>query len=65
MCAYMTDLIDRVADVCEQSSSVMRVLGSGYTGFGLFSLSLDWSVIGSTGGVSLEYAALPIRSSVS
>lgn len=37
--------------VINNSSKAMRVLGSAYSGFGILSFSLDWSVIGSTGGL--------------
>ena len=38
-----------IATLCilNNSSSTMRVLGSAYSGFGIFDISLDWSVIGS------------------
>lgn len=33
------------------SLATARVLGSGYSGYGMANLSLDWSVIGSAGGL--------------
>jgi hypothetical protein len=35
----------------DNSSKTMRVLGSGYRGFGLFCVSLDWSTISGMGGL--------------
>lgn len=36
--------------IINNRSSIMRVLGSGYDGFGMFDFSLDWAVVGGTGG---------------
>jgi hypothetical protein len=51
--AVLAPLLTSIAVLCliDNSSSVMRVFGSGYSGYGLFNLSLDWSVISSAGGM--------------
>jgi hypothetical protein len=32
-------------------------MGSGYSGFGLFNISLDWSVLGAVGGLVTPFWA--------
>lgn len=48
-----------LATLCliSNKSSVMRILGSGYDGFGIGNLSLDWSAIGSTGPLYTPFFA--------
>jgi hypothetical protein len=41
--------------IINNRSSIMRVLGSGYDGFGMFDFSLDWAVVGGTGGTQRLY----------
>lgn len=38
-------------------TKTLRTLGSGYSGFGLGNLSLDWSVVGSTGSLYTPFYA--------
>ncbi|GJN90368.1 hypothetical protein Rhopal_003379-T1 [Rhodotorula paludigena] len=48
-----------IATLCiiDNSSWVMRTLGSGYDGFGYLNFSLDWSVIGGTGALYTPFFA--------
>lgn len=43
--------------IISNSSRVMRILGSGYDGFGMMNFSLDWSTIGSTGPLFTPFFA--------
>ncbi|BGP49697.1 hypothetical protein JCM10450v2_005602 [Rhodotorula kratochvilovae] len=48
-----------IATLCiiDNRSWVLRILGSGYDGFGFLNLSLDWSVIGGTGALYTPFFA--------
>lgn len=43
--------------IVNNRSSIMRTLGSGYDGFGMFDFSLDWAVIGGTGALYTPFFA--------
>ncbi|KAG0658686.1 hypothetical protein C6P46_005682 [Rhodotorula mucilaginosa] len=43
--------------IINNRSSIMRVLGSGYDGFGMFDFSLDWAVVGGTGALYTPFFA--------
>lgn len=51
--ALFAPALTSMAFLCfvDNSSPTLRALGSAYTGFGLLNISLDWSVIGATGGL--------------
>ncbi|GAA6026094.1 hypothetical protein JCM8202_002520 [Rhodotorula sphaerocarpa] len=43
--------------ILDNRSSILRTLGSGYDGFGMFDFSLDWTVIGGTGALYTPFFA--------
>lgn len=51
--AVIFPTLTSIAVLClmNNKSLIMRTLGSGYDGFGLLDLSLDWSVVGGTGAL--------------
>lgn len=57
--AVIFPTLTSIAVLCliNNSSLVMRTLGSGYDGFGLLDLSLDWSVVGGTGALYTPFFA--------
>ncbi|GAA6032208.1 hypothetical protein JCM8097_007126 [Rhodosporidiobolus ruineniae] len=57
--AVIFPTLTSIAVLCilNNRSWVMRILGSGYDGFGFLNLSLDWSVIGGTGALYTPFFA--------
>ncbi|GAA5852429.1 hypothetical protein JCM8547_006778 [Rhodosporidiobolus lusitaniae] len=57
--AVVFPTLTSIAVLCliNNRSEVMRILGSGYDGFGALCLSLDWSVIGGTGALYTPFFA--------
>ncbi|GAA6003702.1 hypothetical protein JCM10207_003554 [Rhodosporidiobolus poonsookiae] len=57
--AVIFPTLTSIAVLCiiNNTSWVMRILGSGYDGFGYLNLSLDWSVIGGTGALYTPFFA--------
>ncbi|KAM0786339.1 hypothetical protein ACM66B_001811 [Microbotryomycetes sp. NB124-2] len=57
--ALIFPTLTSIAVLCliSNSSLVLRTLGSGYDGFGLLDLSLDWSVVGGTGALYTPWFA--------
>ncbi|KAK4050273.1 hypothetical protein OIV83_003594 [Microbotryomycetes sp. JL201] len=57
--ALIFPTLTSIAVLCliNNSSLVLRTLGSGYDGFGLLDLSLDWSVIGGTAALYTPWFA--------
>jgi hypothetical protein len=51
--ALFAPTLTSIALLCliNNTSKTMRVFGSGYRGFGLFCVSLDWSTISATGAL--------------
>ncbi|BGP17800.1 hypothetical protein JCM10213_001699 [Rhodosporidiobolus nylandii] len=57
--AVVFPTLTSIAVLCiiNNQSWVMRILGSGYDGFGYLNFSLDWSVIGGTGALYTPFFA--------
>ncbi|GAA5961932.1 hypothetical protein JCM21900_001152 [Sporobolomyces salmonicolor] len=57
--AVVAPTLTSIAVLCivNNGSSIMRILGSGYDGFGFLNFSLDWSVIGGTGALYTPFFA--------
>lgn len=53
MPAVVAPTLTSIAFLCliDNNSPILRVFGSGYNGLGFLDFSLDWAVVGSTGGL--------------